>query len=139
MANAPDIARGVARVLSDAGQAVVRELPLANGRRADLVALDRAGRITLVEIKSCRSDFRGDRKWQAYVEFCDHFYFAVASDFPCSLLPATEGLILADRYEGCIVREGRLRPLDAGRRKAMLVRIAFASTARLQALTDPSI
>jgi len=139
MASAPDIQRGVARALIDADHAVLSELPLGNGRRADLVALDHAGRITLVEIKSCRADFLCDRKWQAYRDYCDRFYFAVDSDFPCDLLPADEGLILADRFEGAIVREARVRPLGAARRKAMLVRFARASASRLRAITEPML
>ena len=136
MDSAADIHRGVARALIDAEHAVLTELPLANGRRADLAAVDRAGRITVVEIKSCRADFLGDRKWQDYLGYCDRFYFAVGSDFPCDLLPTDEGLIMADRFEGAIIREARVRPLDAARRKAMLVRFAWASASRLHALTD---
>ena len=138
MANALDIQRGAARVLIDADHAVLRELPLANGRRADLVAVDHAGGITVVEIKSCRADFMCDRKWQGYLDYCDRFYFAVDSDFPRNILPADEGLILADRFEGAIVREARLRRLGAARRKAMLVRFARASASRLQILADPT-
>lgn len=137
VASAPDIQRGVARAMIDSDHAVLSELPLANGRRADLVAVDHAGRITLVEIKTCRADFLCDHKWQDYLAYCDRFYFAVGSDFPCDLLPAGEGLILADRFEGAIVRDARVRPLGAARRKAMLVRFARASASRLQALTDP--
>ena len=99
MASAPNIQRGVTRALIDADQAVLSELPLANGRRANLAAVDHAGRITVVEIKSCRPDFMCDRKWQDYLGYCDRFYFAVDSDFPYDLLPADEGLILADRFE----------------------------------------
>jgi hypothetical protein len=73
-----DLLRGVGRALADAGQTVLAELPLGNGRRADLAAIDRAGAIILVEVKSCRADFRADRKWREYLDYCDRFYFAVA-------------------------------------------------------------
>ena len=108
---AAGIWRGAARRLIDEGQAVLAELPLGNGRRADLVAIDRAAAITIVEVKSGRADFLADRKWQAYLGFCDRFYFAVDRDFPAALLPAGEGLIVADRFAGEIVREAPLRPL----------------------------
>jgi hypothetical protein len=134
---AADILRGVARTLTEADHAVLTELPLANGRRADLVAIDRAGGITVVEIKSGRADFVADQKWHEYLAFCDRFYFAVAADFPQALLPGDEGLILADRFAGEIVREARTRTLGAARRKAMLIRFARASAARLQMLLDP--
>jgi hypothetical protein len=114
-------------------------VPLANGRRADLLALDRSGQLTLVEIKSCRADFVADRKWRHYLDFCDRFYFAVGPGFPLDLLPPEEGLILADRFAGEILRQGPLRALGAARRKALLIRFGRASAARLQALLDPPL
>jgi hypothetical protein len=136
--SAGDLLRGAARALIAADCAVLAELPLANGRRADLVALDRAGEVTLVEIKSCRADFLADRKWPAYLGYCDRFYFAVGAGFPQDLLPGEEGLILADRFGGEIVRPARLRPLSAARRKAVLLRFARVGALRLQAVVDPT-
>ena len=136
---AADILRGAARRLIDADHAVLAELPLGNGRRADLVTIDRAAVITIVEVKSGRADFMADHKWQAYLAFCDRFYFAVDRDFPLAILPQDEGLILADRFGGEIVRESRHRPLSAARRKAMLLRFARAAAARLHMLLTPAI
>jgi hypothetical protein len=132
------IRRGVARLLAATGQAVLQEVPLGNGRRADLVAIDHAGRISIVEIKSCRSDFASDRKWHEYVDHCDLFYFAVASDFPCPLLPEKHGLIVADQYGGEIIRAARSHPLTAARRKAILIRFGRLAAARLQTILDPA-
>ncbi len=136
---AADILRGVARALAAADQAVVAELPLGNGRRADLAALDRTGLITLIEVKASRADFLADRKWRAYLDHCDRFYFAVADGFPLELLPPAEGLIRADRYAAEILREAPRRTLVAARRKALLIRFARASAGRLQALLDPPL
>lgn len=129
--------RGVGRALAQADHAVIAELPLHNGRRADLAAMDRAGAITLVEVKSGRADFRGDRKWYEYLPYCDRFYFAVGRDFPLDLLPPDEGLILADRFGAEIVREARLRALSPARRKTMLIRFGRAAAGRLRILVDP--
>jgi hypothetical protein len=137
LAAADDIRRGVGRALSEADHAVIAELPLGNGRRADLAAIDRAGTISLVEIKSCRADFIADRKWQEYLACCDRFYFAIASDFPRDLLPAHAGLIVADRFGGEIVREAPILGLSPARRKAMLIRFGRAAASRLHALLDP--
>jgi hypothetical protein len=134
---ADDILRGVGRALSQADQSVIAELPLGNGRRADLAAVDRAGTISLVEIKSCRADFVADRKWQEYLAYCDRFYFAIASDFPRELLPTHAGLIVADRFGGEIVREAPILGLSPARRKAMLIRFGRVAAHRLQALLDP--
>jgi hypothetical protein len=136
---ATGIWRGAARRLIDEGQAVLAELPLGNGRRADLVALDRAATITIVEVKSGRADFLADRKWQGYLGFCDRFYFAVDRDFPLALLPAGEGLIVADRFAAEILREAPLRALGAARRKAMLLRFARLAATRLHAGLNPCV
>src|SRR5262245_18689921 len=136
---APAIRRGSLRLLHALGFAAVAELPLGSGRRADLVALGTGAEIWIVEIKSCASDFRTDRKWQEYRLYCDRLLFAVAPEFPAPMLPADAGLILADSYGGTLVREGPLHPLAASRRKAMLVRFGRAAAARLAAVHDPGL
>jgi hypothetical protein len=60
------VARGTTRLLHSLGFSVVSELPLASGRRADLVTLDSGGEVWIVEIKSSIADFRADRKWIEY-------------------------------------------------------------------------
>lgn len=131
--------RGVGRALVAADKAVLFEVPLANGRRADVVALDRDGRFTIVEIKSGLADFQADHKWQDYKEFCDFFVFAVAADFPEEVLPPDEGLMIADGFGAEFERLPRLEPLSAARRKAMLLRYARTGAGRLQSLLDPMI
>ena len=137
--NAADICRGTMRSMIALDWTALPEVPLANGRRADLVALDRAGLIVIVEIKSSRADFLADRKWPDYRAFCDRFYFAVGLGFPLELVPETEGLIIADRFGAEIARAAPARPLSAARRKAMLIRIARAAASRLLVLGDPDL
>ncbi|HEX6142740.1 MAG TPA: MmcB family DNA repair protein [Geminicoccaceae bacterium] len=136
---AAEICRGTMRSMLAMGWTAVQELPLANGRRADLVALDRTGELVIVEVKSCRADFLADRKWPDYLDFCDRFYFAVGIGFPLELLPEAEGLIIADRYGAEITRSAVVRPLGAARRKAMLIRLARAAAMRLQLTLDPEL
>src|ERR1700732_2110752 len=92
------LVRGVCRALDQLGYATITEFSLANGRRADVMALSRGGEVAIVEIKSSVADFRADRKWPEYWEFCDRFYFAVAASFPRDLLPAACGLVIADPF-----------------------------------------
>lgn len=135
------IGRGVGRVLRQLGHVHVSELTLANGRRADIVAMTRAGEIWIIEIKSSVEDFRADHKWPEYWDYADHVLFAVAPHFPVGILPEDAGLILADRYGGEIVRMPEPRRLAPARRKAM--QLAFARTAALRLAfaldPDPSI
>ena len=39
------------------------EMPLPNGRRADMMAIDAKGGLTIVEIKVAKADLLGDGKW----------------------------------------------------------------------------
>lgn len=134
---AADIVRGTMRLLLDLDLVALPEFTLATGRRVDLMALGRDGRLVAVEVKSCRADFLADRKWRDYLAFADQFYFAVAPDFPLDLLPAEEGLILADRYAASLVRPAQARAVAAGRRRALLLRFARTSALRLHGLADP--
>ncbi len=131
------IRRGVRRMLLHSGAVTLPELTLADGRRADLVALSPDGSVTIVEIKSCRADFRADRKWQAYRAYCDHFYFAVDEAFPLGLLPEEAGLIVADAFGAERLREPATHPLASARRKAVLLRFARQAAAHLHRLEDP--
>lgn len=132
-----DLVRGVARHLADLGWSSQPEVTLSNGRRADLIALDTAGRIAIVEIKSSVPDFQVDIKWPEYREFCDLFYFAVPADFPRELLPESEGLIVGDRYGAAILRESVELKLAAARRKALTLRLARLGAERLRRMVDP--
>jgi hypothetical protein len=135
---AAELQRGVCRAFRTLGFSVVTELPLANGRRADVVALSHAGDVTIVEIKSCLIDYQTDGKWQDYLGFCDRLYFAVAADFPREVIPESAGLILADRYGAELVRDPVEERLSAARRKAMMLCFARAAALRLQLHLDPS-
>lgn len=135
---AAELQRGVCRALRALGLSVVTELSLANGRRADVVALSGGGDVLIVEIKSCLLDYQSDGKWQDYLPFCDRLYFAVAADFPCDVIPTSAGLILADRYGAELVREPVEERLTAARRKAMMLSFARAAALRLQLHLDPS-
>jgi hypothetical protein len=132
-----DIGRGVARLLHSHQMATVSEVSLANGRRADVVAITGAGEIWIVEIKSSVEDFRADRKWHEYRAFCDRFFFAVATAFPRAILPADTGLIVADRYGGEVLRGAPEHRLSGARRKALTLKLAHTAAMRLQGAMDP--
>ena len=118
------ITRGAARLLGALGYAAAAEVGLPNGRRADLIALGPKGQVIIVEVKSGLKDFRADLKWHEYRPVCDLFYFAVAPEFPQTVLPSEPGLIVADGFGGGVVREAESVPLAPARRKALT--LAFA-------------
>jgi hypothetical protein len=131
------LARGVCRALDQLGYVSLVEFPLANGRRADILALGKGGELVIVEIKSSVADFRADQKWPSYREFADRLYFAVASGFPTALIPEDCGLMVADAFGAALLHEGRTIPVAAGRRRAVTLRFARTAAARLRRATDP--
>jgi hypothetical protein len=131
------VARGTTRLLHSLGFSVVPELPLASGRRADLVALGAHGDIWIVEIKSSIADFRADRKWLDYRAHCDRLFFATTLEVPCEIFPPDTGLIVADAFGASIVCEAPEHRLHAATRKSVLLAFARAAALRLSALADP--
>ena len=134
-----ELARGLCRALAHRGFATLLEVSLANGRRADVLALGRDGELVVVEIKSSVADFKSDRKWREYRDFCDRLYFAVPAGFPTELIPDECGLIIADPFGAAILREATAVPLAPARRRAMMLRFARLGAGRLRRLLDPAI
>lgn len=132
------VQRGVMRFLrQERGLNCLAEVPLANGRRADVLGIGPKGELWIVEIKSSLADFRVDAKWPHYKEFCDRFYFAKPGELSAAIFPENEGLIVADGHGAAILREASESPLPAARRKAMLIRLARLGAERMHMLMDP--
>jgi hypothetical protein len=131
------VGRGTMRLLCSLGLATVCELPLASGRRADIVALGTDGEIRIVEVKSSVEDFRLDRKWPDYRRHCDRLYFATALAVPAEIFPEDAGLIVGDAFGASILREAPEHRLKPATRRSMTLRFARAAALRLQTLADP--
>ncbi len=141
---AAEVARGVTRLFCRQDLFAVCEMPLPNGRRADLMAIDAKGCLTIVEIKVAKADLVGDCKWRDYLDYCDRFFWAVPPHLARLLeeerfLPAAAGLIVADRYDAAVLRDAVHRPLAPARRKAELLNFARRAARRLSAQVDPSL
>lgn len=132
------IFRGVRRALAARGFVSMAEFRLASGRRADVLAIDDAGTVVIVEVKSGVPDFRSDQKWPEYQDWCDAFYFAVDDAFPTELIPDDCGLMVADAYGAEVLREAPERRLAPARRKTLILRAALTGAARLHRLEDPA-
>jgi len=141
---AVEVARGVTRLFCRRDLFAICEVPLPNGRRADLMGIDPKGELTIVEIKVSKADLTGDGKWTDYLDYCDRFFWAVPDHLAHLLdehrfLPDTAGVIVADRYDAAVVREAPHRPLAPARRKAELLRFARRAARRLSAQIDPTL
>jgi hypothetical protein len=132
------IGRAAMRFCGARGWAPMAEMPLPDGRRADIMALAPDGQFLVIEVKSGARDFLADRKWPDYRAWCDRLYFAVDLDFPQELLPAETGLVVADGFQAALLREAPHHPLAPARRRALLHRFARQAAGRLAALADPA-
>jgi hypothetical protein len=141
--SAVDVARGIGRLFARNDIWCLAEVPLRNGRRADLMGIDAKGLIVIVEIKVARADLLGDTKWPDYLEFCDRFYWGLPPGLDRAPLdgeayrPQTCGVIVADGYDAEILRPAALDPLAAARRKTQVEHLARTAMRRHMALIDP--
>ena len=123
--------RGVLRLFVNMGLAALPEFSLASGRRADLIGVTRKGEIWIVEIKSSVEDWKADRKWPDYRDFCDRLFFASHPGVPREIFPEECGFILSDGYGAEILRDAPEHKLSGATRKALMLRFARAGAARL--------
>lgn len=142
---AQDVARGVTRLLFRQDLFAICEVPLPNGRRADMMAICGRGMLTIIEIKVSRADLLGDHKWPHYLDYCDRFFWAVPAGFDTepfaqeAFQPDCCGLIVADRYDAAVVREAPVRKLPGARRRAETLRFARRAARRLVGDLDPGL
>ena len=132
------VTRAAARFCALRGWAPVEQVPLPDGRRADILALMPTGDFTIIEVKSCARDYLSDGKWPDYRAWCDRLYFAVDLDFPQDLLPEDAGLVVAEDRDAALLREAPEHRLAPARRRSLLHRYAMLAGGRLAALSDPA-
>lgn len=131
------IRRETARLCLALCWAPLHEVRLANGRRADILALRPDGGFVCIEIKSGLADFRADRKWPDYRDYADALCFAVDGDFPLDVLPVEAGLIVVAE-EAALIRQPPSHPIAPARRKALTLLFARLGALRLQTALDPT-
>ena len=137
--NVSRIARGVMRHFAQIGLSSLSEFSPARGLRVDIITLGMSDEIWIVECKSGQSDFKSDKKWQNYLDWCDRYFWAVDANFPIGILPSDTGVIIADAYDASILRDSPLNKLSAARRKKIMNSVARSACNRLMLHTDPKI
>ncbi len=131
------IRRATARLCLRLGWVPLHEVPLPNGRRADILALRPDGDFMCIEVKSGPRDFLTDQKWPEYRDFADALFFAVDADFPYELLPGDTGLIVTAGLEADLLREAPSHRIAGARRRALMQRFAVVAAGRLAVMEDP--
>lgn len=106
--------------------------------RADLLALDMRGNLTIVEIKGSVQDFRRDKKWQNYLKFSNRLYFAfnqITYDKVKESVPKGIGIFVIrkfhnkgtgkTRYTVSVKQKSQYRTLKQDVQFNLAVRLAF--------------
>ena len=127
------------RHFSQIGLSSLSEFSPIRGLRVDIITLGMSDEIWIVECKSGQSDFKSDKKWQNYLDWCDRYFWAVDANFPIGILPSDTGVIIADSYDASILRDSPLNKLSAARRKKIMNSVARSACNRLLLHTDPKI
>lgn len=133
------VRRGVQRLFAELNYAVLAEMTLASGRRADLISLSPKNEIWIVEIKTSIEDYRVDRKWPDYRAHCDRLFFATHRGVPLDIFPEDCGLIVSDGYGAHVIRDAPEHRLAAPTRKSVtfaFARIAAGRLLQAEFLTD---
>jgi hypothetical protein len=139
------VARGISRLFARNDIWCLAEMPLRNNRRADLMGIDAKGHVVIVEIKVARGDLLGDAKWPEYLDYCDRFYWGLPPELDRApleseaFLPEHCGVIVADGYDGEIIRPAPTRALAPARRKVEVERLARAALRRMVIGADPKL
>lgn len=130
---ADQIKQAVARYWTEKNFAVHFEMGVCSygTLRADVVALNMAARLVIIEVKSSVSDFRTDKKWQGYAQFCNQFYFAMTEAVYAKVkdeIPRNIGVFVV-RPDFLLSLKGKsaVREIDNGVRSNMVLRMAFRS------------
>lgn len=128
--------------------------PAGSGCRFDVIGLGRYTRqVRIYEVKSSRTDYLADAKWERYLPYCTHFAFVAPAgaiarwelDRDIGLIeyghPRLEKMIANRRFGFTIAREDALRSARPSRRLraavadeqwiALLESIAFARVERV--------
>ena len=135
--NVNRIARGVMRHFAQIGLSSLSEFSPTAGLRVDIITFGISDEIWIIECKSGQSDFKSDKKWQNYLEWCDRYFWAVDANFPIDILPPDTGIIIADAYDASILRDSLLNRLSAARRKKIMKSVTKSACNRLLKHIDP--
>lgn len=105
--------------------------------RADVLCINLAGELVLVEIKSSLSDYTSDKKWHKYLEYCNKMYFC----FPPSLYQRIDASQIKANKVGVLELDqttGYLRCVYPAKRKSMKKKIKYSLLIRLAWRTGTS-
>lgn len=111
----------------------LKEVFLSPSLRVDILDISWSDQVTIMELKTCKEDFKHDEKWQKYMDYCDYFWFMCpVGAIDKSVLPKEVGLVYVNLdskkpYFTIVKQAERLRPtkIDSIWFKKIYKKLAF--------------
>lgn len=130
------IREAVARYYTKKNYAVNFEVGLAKGGRlrADVLCVNLAAHIVLIEVKSSVADFKTDKKWHLYKSYGDKMHFAMDAETyekVKSLIPKGVGVFVVHTLKSIVSKQSaRNGEIDPETRLDLIIRMAYRSADR---------
>ena len=104
-------------------------------RRADIITINMQGKITCIEVKSCKADFTSDRKYHEYLPHCHKMYILVPpdsdwiKDYSQVLKEQGIGVLYLCPKSGFIktMFSAKIRPMKSKDKRNIIFRMCFRS------------
>ena len=126
------------RFLSNKGYKTITEFALPNKKRVDIIALNCKKEILIIEVKSKINDFKNDKKWKKYLNYCNYFYFAL-NKYPKNLkIYENVGIIEINNKKNEIKKRASYVKMPEEKRNNIIFSFALSAASKFHRLIDPN-
>tara|TARA_B100000315_G_C14542481_1_gene571595 strand:- start:11 stop:481 length:471 start_codon:yes stop_codon:yes gene_type:complete len=126
------------RFLSNKGYKTITEFALPNKKRVDIIALNSKKEILIIEVKSKNNDFKNDKKWKKYLNYCNYFYFAF-NKYPKNLkIFENVGIIKINNKKNEIKKKALYIKMPENKRNNIIFNFALSAASKFHRLIDPN-
>ena len=126
------------RFLSNKGYKTITEFALPNKKRVDIIALNCKKEILIIEVKSKINDFKNDKKWKKYLNYCNYFYFAL-NKYPKNLkIYENVGIIEINNKKNEIKKRASYVKMPEKKRNNIIFSFALSAASKFHRLIDPN-
>ena len=133
-----EIVQKTMQLLSSKGYKVLSEFALPNKKRVDVIGLNLKKEIIIVEVKSKVNGVKIDKKWKAYLNYCNYFYFACDEKLKNINISQKIGFIQNSSNEIKIIKKPKYKKIPEKRKNKLIFKLALSAASKFHRLIDPS-
>ena len=132
-----EILQKTMQFLYSKGYKVLSEFALPNKKRVDIIAINSKKKIIIVEVKSNKKDFKLDKKWKNYLNYCNYFFFASNEKFINFKFKSEVGLI--EKKGNCIkiTKKPKYNLISDRKKNSLIFKMALSAASKFHRLIDP--